>query len=51
MYGGRNRAEQMRTAGMALAAVNDNGLVTVFAFGTKPEDDMILQATVTEVQR
>ena len=43
--------ERMRALGMALAAVNDNGLVTVFAFGAKPEDDMILQATVTEVQR
>jgi hypothetical protein len=43
--------ERMRTMGMALAAVNDNGLVTVFAFGAKPEDDMTLQATVTEVQR
>lgn len=43
--------EQMRTLGMALAAVNDNGLVTVFAFGAKPEENMTLQATVTEVQR
>ena len=43
--------EAMRCAGLALAAVNDNGLVTVLAFGGKPEADMILQATVTEVQR
>jgi hypothetical protein len=43
--------EAMRCMGMALAAVNDNGLVTVLAFGGKPEADMILQATVTEVQR
>ena len=43
--------EQMRCRGMALAAVNDNGLVTVFALGQKPEGDMTIQATVTEVQR
>lgn len=43
--------ERMRGLGMALAAVNDNGLVTVFAFGSKPEEDMTLQATVTEVHR
>ena len=43
--------EAMRCAGLALAAVNDNGLVTVLAFGGKPEEDMTLQATVTEVQR
>ena len=43
--------EKMRCLGMALAAVNDNGLVTVLAFGGKPEEDMTLQATVTEVQR
>ncbi|MBQ3487545.1 MAG: hypothetical protein IJA71_04585 [Clostridia bacterium] len=43
--------EQMRRLGMALAAVNDNGLVTVLAFGGKPEEEMTLQATVTEVQR
>ena len=43
--------EQMRWAGLALAAVNDNGLVTVLAFGARPGEDMTLQATVTEVQR
>ena len=43
--------EQMRCLGLALAAVNDNGLVTVLAFGARPEEDMTLQATVTEVQR
>jgi hypothetical protein len=43
--------EQMRCAGLALAAVNDNGLVTVLAFGARPGEDMTLQATVTEVQR
>ena len=48
---GPEQLEMMRCAGMALAAVNDNGLVTVLAFGGKPEADMTLQATVTEVQR
>ena len=43
--------EQMRCAGLALAAVNDNGLVTVLAFGARPGEDMTLQATVTEAQR
>ena len=43
--------ERMRCLGMALAAVNDSGLVTVLAFGARPEADMTLQATVTEVQR
>ena len=46
-----DRLEWMRGQGMALAAVNDNGLVTVLAFGARPEEDMTLQATVTEVQR
>ena len=45
------RLEQMRRLGMALAAVNDNGLVTVLAFGARPGEDMTLQATVTEVLR
>ena len=43
--------EAMRCARLALAAVNDNGLVTVLAFGARPEEDMTLQARVTEVQR
>ena len=48
---GPEQLEMMRCAGMALAAVNDNGLVTVLAFGARPGEDMTLQATVTEVQR
>lgn len=43
--------ERMRSLGMALMAVNDNGLVTVYALGQKPGEDLTLQATVTEVQR
>ena len=41
--------EQLRTAGCALAAENEEGLVTVYAFGTKPEGLLTLQATITEV--
>ena len=48
---GPDLLEQMRGLGIALAAVNDGGLVTVLAFGARPEADMTLQATVTEVQR
>lgn len=46
-----DQLERMRLRGLALAAVNDNGLVTVFSFGGKPDEDWTLQATVTEVQR
>ena len=47
----QERLEWMRGRGMALAAVNDSGLVTVLAFGARPGEDITLQATVTEVQR
>lgn len=43
--------EQMRLQGTAFAAGNDNGLVTVYAFGCKPEEDITFQATVMEVNR
>lgn len=43
--------ERLRLRGAALTAVNDNGLVTVYALGAKPGEDMTLQATVTEVNR
>lgn len=43
--------EQLRMANTALAAENDGGLVTVYAFGDKPAGVLTLQATVTEVQR
>lgn len=43
--------EAMRLEGTAYAAVNDNGLVTVYAFGAKPRQDQVFQATVMEVHR
>lgn len=43
--------EAMRVAGMGLAAENDGGQVTVYAFGACPGEDLTVQATVTEVQK
>ena len=43
--------ERMRLSGFALAAENDNGQVTVYAFGGKPAQSITLQATITEVQK
>lgn len=48
---GAELLEQMRLAGMGLAAENDGGLVTVYAFGAKPLENVTVQATVTEVQK
>ena len=36
---------------LALATENNNGVITVYAFGCKPETDIAIQATVTEVIR
>jgi len=43
--------EQLRLRGIALAAVNEGGRLSVYAFGEKPREAMTFQATVTEVQR
>lgn len=43
--------EQLRQSGIGLAAENDEGLVTVYAFGAKPTQDIAMQATIMEVQR
>ena len=48
---GAELLEQMRLAGMGLAAENDGGQVTVYAFGAKPLVNLTVQATVTEVQK
>lgn len=48
---GAELLEQMRLAGMGLAAENDGGLVTVYAFGGCPKENVTVQATVTEVQK
>lgn len=34
---------------MAFTAVNEEGVVTVYAIGDKPTDDYIIQAEITEV--
>ena len=43
--------EALRVQGIALAAVNEGGRLSVYAFGDKPREEMTFQATVTEVQR
>ena len=43
--------EKMRVAGIGLAAENDEGQVTVYAFGGRPGEDLTIQATITEVQK
>ena len=48
---GAELLEQMRLAGMGLAAENDGGQVTVYAFGGCPKENVTVQATVTEVQK
>ncbi len=35
----------------AMSAENADGIITVYAFGEKPREDMTLQATVTEIVR
>lgn len=45
-------AEQItmfRNRCIAMMAENDSGVVTVYAFGDKPEDDLVISATLTEV--
>lgn len=39
----------MRMKRIALTASNDAGMVTVYAIGNKPEQDMTVQATAMEV--
>ena len=43
--------EQLRRWGTGLMAVNDTGVLTVYALGEKPREAMTLQATIMEVQR
>ena len=42
-------AEIFYNKAIAMTAVNEEGVVTVYAIGDKPTDDYILQATITEV--
>jgi len=40
---------ELQSAGIALTAVNDDGVVTVYALNNKPTVDYIMQVTLTEV--
>ena len=42
-------AETFYNKAIALTAVNEEGVVTVYASGDKPTDDYTIQATITEV--
>lgn len=39
----------LQDAEISLVATNDNGIVTVYAVGYKPDIDITIQATITEV--
>ena len=41
--------EMMRIKRIAMTASNEGGTVTVYAIGNKPDTDMTVQASVTEV--
>ena len=40
---------ELQTAGIALVAVNEDGVVTVYALNNKPTTDYSMQVTLTEV--
>ena len=46
-----DQIEQLRTEkmGIAFTTENDEGVVTLFAIGSKPSTDLLFQATLTEV--
>ena len=41
--------ERLRIMGSGLCAENDSGAVTVYALGNKPDEDITIQASITEV--
>ena len=41
--------DSFRQRGIALTAENDGGTVTFYAIGSKPEEDLALQVSLTEV--
>jgi hypothetical protein len=43
------QVEMMRSHGIALMAGNDAGIVTIYAIGEKPVDDLFVAATILEV--
>jgi hypothetical protein len=36
-------------SGTVLTAVNNNGIVTVYAVGNKPNEQIVMQASISEV--
>lgn len=40
---------ELQNAGIALVAINEDGVVTVYAINNKPTSDYIMQVTLTEV--
>ena len=44
-----DQLEGLRSKGVSLVPENDGGIVTVYAVGEKPDDDLIIQATILEV--
>lgn len=43
------QTEAMAGENIAITAINDSGVVTVFAIGNKPAEDITLTATIMEV--
>lgn len=43
--------ERLRIMGTGLCTENDNGTVTVYALGNKPDEDITIQASITEVSK
>lgn len=41
--------ERLRIMGTGLCTENDSGTVTVYAIGNKPDEDITIQASITEV--
>lgn len=41
--------ERLRIMGSGLCAENDSGAATVYALGNKPDEDITIQASITEV--
>lgn len=40
---------ELQSAGIALMAVNEGGVITVYALNHKPTSDYVMQVTITEV--
>lgn len=43
--------ERLRIMGTGLCTENDSGTVTVYALGNKPDEDITIQASITEVSK